>query len=194
MKKIRTGIYGGSFNPIHNGHTQLGEWLCKEGCVDELWFLVSPLNPLKAGQTDLESDETRLRLAHLAVEESERLGVSDFEMHLPRPSYMYNTLQKLSKAYPERDFVLVIGADNWLCFDKWYKPEEIIQQYEIIIYPRDGYPIDTTTLPAKVLIVDSPLYNISSTEIRTAIKEGRCHGEWLNPKVWKEIKRKRIYR
>ena len=77
MKKIRMGIYGGSFNPIHNGHTQLGEWLCKEGCVDELWFLVSPLNPLKAGQTDLESDETRLRLAHLAVEESERLGVSD---------------------------------------------------------------------------------------------------------------------
>lgn len=187
MEKRRVvGIYGGSFNPIHLGHTKLGEWLCQEDYVDELWFLVSPQNPLKQ-RADLMSDELRLRLARLAVEESNVLHVSDFEMQLPRPSYMVNTLASLRNAYPDNDFVLVIGADNWTCFSSWHKSEEILAHHDIIVYPREGNEIDTSTLPDNVRLVNAPLYKISSTEIRAAMKTPEYQGEWLHPKVWEEL-------
>lgn len=188
-----TAIYGGSFNPIHLGHTQLGQWLCQEGYADELWFLVSPQNPLKPQQA-LLNDELRLQLARLAVEESTTLHVSDFEMHLPRPSYMVNTLEALRQAYPEREFILVIGADNWHSFPQWYKPDEILRRHSLIIYPREGYPIDPHTLPANVrYAVDAPLFDISSTQIRASIAQGTCHGEWLHPKVWEAIQQQALY-
>lgn len=189
---IRTAIYGGSFNPIHTGHTQLGEWLCQQGIVDELWFMVSPQNPLKQGAT-LQNDEMRLQLARLAVEENDHLHVSDFEMQLPRPSYMVNTLQALRNTYPDREFILVIGADNWACFNNWYKPEEILSQHEVLIYPRAGYPVDTEKLPAKVHLLDTPLFEISSTDIRASIRKGNCNGQWLHPKVWAEIRKRNLY-
>lgn len=192
--KKRTAIYGGSFNPIHTGHTALGEWLCQEGYVDELWFLVSPLNPLKQHDTSLLADDLRLHLAQLAVKESETLQVSDFEMHLPRPSYMVHTLQALRNAYPEREFILVIGADNWHHFHHWYQPEEIMAHHTLLIFPRPGYDINPATLPQGVQLVHAPLYPISSTNIRNAIVHGTCQGEWLNPKVWKEIKEKGYYK
>lgn len=190
---IRTGIYGGSFNPIHLGHTRLGEWLCRKGWVDELWFLVSPQNPLKTSR-ELQPDDLRLHLARLAVAGKPQLQACDFEMSLPRPSYMVHTLAVLREAYPEREFILTIGADNWLCFDQWKEPEEILRHHEIIIYPREGYPIDPTTLPANVhLAADAPLFNTSSTEIRKAIAEGKCNGRWLTPAVWQEIRKNRLY-
>lgn len=192
-KRRRIGLYGGSFNPIHLGHTQLGQWLCQEGYVDELWFLVSPLNPLKQGDDSLLSDELRLRLAHLAVGQTSQLRVSDFEMHLPRPSYMVHTLQALRQTYPELDFHLVIGADNWQRFPRWYQPAEIMAHHRILVYPREGYPIDTPTLPSGVQLVDAPLFPISSTAIRQAITQGTCQGQWLHPDVWTEIQRLGLY-
>lgn len=192
--RIRTGIYGGSFNPIHLGHTHLGEWLCQEGWVDELWFLVSPQNPLKVNDGNLLPDELRLQLTTLAVEESPTLKVSDFEMHLPRPSYMVNTLSQLRQAYPEREFILIIGADNWHRFSDWKNSDEILRHHHLIIYPREGFPIDASTLPQGVsLAQDAPLFSISSTDIRKAIASDNCHGEWLAPKVWEEIKNHGYY-
>ncbi len=191
--KIRTGIYGGSFNPIHLGHTALGEWLCQEGLVDELWFLVSPQNPLKINNNEMLPDEVRLHLASLAVEESKKLKVSDFELHLPRPSYMADTLKALRKRYTRREFVLIIGADNWQCFNQWRSPEEILRRHNIIVYPREGYPIDVSSLPANVRLVDAPLFPISSTQIRKAIASGDYNGEWLSPTVWQEIQKESLY-
>lgn len=193
-EKKRTAIYGGSFNPIHTGHTALGEWICQEGYVEELWFLVSPLNPLKQQDQDLLDDETRLHLTQMAVKESQTLKVSDFEMHLPRPSYMVHTLEALREAYPEREMVLVIGADNWLSFDRWYRPEEIMAHHDILVFPREGYHIDPTTLPQGVQLINTPLYPISSTEIRQDIAQGTCQGQWLHPLVWEEIKAKGYYK
>ncbi len=191
---VRTGIYGGSFNPIHLGHTRLGEWLCRKGWLDELWFLVSPLNPLKAQNShELLEDEVRLHLAQLAVANKPHLRVSDFEMKLPRPSYMVHTLAALRQAYPERRFVLVIGADNWLCFEQWREPDEILRHHEVIIYPREGYPIDSTTLPDNVHLVQAPLFETSSSDIRKAIAGGKCRGRWLTPAVWREIQEKKLY-
>ena len=190
---MKIGLFGGSFNPIHTGHLRLGQWLCKQGLVDELWFLVSPLNPLKQGDNDLLADEARLRLTQLAVEGKSQLRVCDFEMHLPRPSYMVKTLEELRKAYPSVEFLLVIGADNWLRFPQWKDSDEILRHHNLLVYPRPGYNIDVSTLPQGVSLIQSPLFDISSTEIRQAIRSGNYHGRGLTPKVWKEIKQNRYY-
>ena len=181
------GIYGGSFNPIHQGHLKLGRWLVRQSLVDELWFLVSPQNPLKP-TTGLLDDRARLRLARLAVGRSKSLRVSDFEFHRPRPSFMSDTLAALRADYPDRDFVLVIGADNWLDFPCWHEPEAILAHHRIIVYPRPGYPIDASQLPYGVSLVDTPLLDISSTHIRDAITHDPFYdGAGLHPRVWKEI-------
>lgn len=190
---MRVGLFGGSFNPIHTGHIRLGEWICKHGHVDELWFLVSPLNPFKQGDTSLLADEARLQLARIAVEGRPHLCVSDFEMHLPRPSYMVKTLEELRKTHPQIEFVLVIGADNWQRFPQWKDSEKILRHHSVLVYPRPGYDIDSTTLPLNVKLINSPLFDISSTEIRQAIRSGHYHGRGLTPKVWKEIKQNRYY-
>lgn len=187
------GLYGGSFNPIHTGHMALGQWLVSHGLVDELWFLVSPQNPLKP-TSGLLDDEARLQLARLAVGRKHHLRVSDFEFHLPRPSYMVNTLEALRKEHPEQDFVLVIGADNWHRFPQWYHSEEILRHHRILIYPRPGFPLDEASLPDGVTLVNTPLFNISSTQIREAIAHDPAYnGFGLDSRVWTEIKAKGYY-
>ena len=190
---MTTGIYGGSFNPIHVGHTTLGQWLVRHHYLDELWFLVSPQNPLKPA-SGLLDDDARLRLARLAVGRKRHLRVSDFEFHLPRPSYMVHTLKALRKAYPDRDFVLVIGADNWYRFPDWYQSEEILRHHRLLVYPRPGFPIDESQLPTGVTLVDTPLLDISSTQIRDAIRhQPSYNGFGLDSRVWAEIKAKQYY-
>ena len=190
---MTTAIYGGSFNPIHTGHIALGQWLVRHDFVDELWFLVSPQNPLKPA-SGLLDDEARLRLTRLAIGRKRRLKVSDFEFHLPRPSYMVHTLEALRTAYPDRDFVLVIGADNWHRFPQWYKSDEILRHHRLLIYPRSGFPIDEAALPTGVTLVHTPLYDLSSTQIREAIATDPAYnGFGLAPRVWAEIKAKGYY-
>ena len=190
---MRIGIFGGSFNPIHTGHTRLGQWLVRKNYVDELWFMVSPLNPLKQNSTELLPDGLRLQLAQLAVEGKAGLRVSDFEMHLPRPSYMVHTLAQLRQAYPQPEFLLIIGADNWLRFNQWRNSEEIMLHHRLLVYPRPGYALDTASMPQGVSLVATPLFNISSTQIRQAIANGHYHGRGLSPKVRKSIKQNRYY-
>ncbi|MBO4431610.1 MAG: nicotinate-nucleotide adenylyltransferase [Bacteroidaceae bacterium] len=191
---MRIGIYGGSFNPIHKGHTQLAASIVAQGLVDELWLLVSPLNPLKSGEvSNIAEYEHRLKMAELATEGIEGVNVSDFERHLPLPSYTINTLGELQKAYPEHEFVLVIGADNWERFPRWYHADEIIEKYHILIYRRPGCELDETALPASVQVVDTPLYDVSSTKIRESVKKGRMMRRWLDEKVARYIKRHHLY-
>ena len=190
---MTTGLYGGSFNPIHEGHLALGRHLVQHGEVDELWFLVSPQNPLKPAEGLLD-DAARLHLARLAVGRKKGLRVSDFECHLPRPSYMVHTLEALRSAYPDRDFVLVIAADNWHRFPQWYQADEILRHHRILIYPRPGFPIDEAMLPVGVALVSTPLYDISSTQIREAIAHDPAYnGFGLDSRVWAEIKAKKYY-
>lgn len=187
---IKTGLYGGTFNPIHIGHTQLSQALLDAHLVDEMWLLVSPQNPFKKSQKLLD-DDARLQMAKLAVRGIPNLMVSDYEFHLPRPSYMVNTLAHLRQDFPEREFVLIIGADNWERFPMWYKSEEILAHHRLIVYPRPGFELKD--IPADVTIADTPLIDISSTEIRAQIKDPDYHGEGLSPAVWKEIKKKGYY-
>lgn len=171
-RKIKTGIYGGSFNPIHNGHIALALHLLQEAELDEIWFVVSPQNPFKV-QQQLLDDDKRLLLVRKALAPYPQLVASDFEFSLPRPSYMWHTLQSMSAQWPDRELHLIIGADNWLCFDRWYHADDIRSTYPIIIYPRQGYDIEPSALPRGVRLVNTPLYNVSSTEIRADVAAGR---------------------
>lgn len=171
MSKIRTGIYGGSFNPIHNGHIAIARAMIARAGLDEVWLVVSPQNPLKPAGS-LLADEKRLLMAQTAVSAIPGVTATDYEFRLPRPSYMWNTLQSLSRDFPERDFTLLIGADNWAVFHRWYRADDIIAHYPIAIYPRTGYPIDTASLPPNVKLIDTGLYDISSTQVRELIARG----------------------
>lgn len=189
---IRTGIFGGTFNPIHLGHLALANYLCEENWVDELWFLITPQNPFKQEQTLLDN-HLRMKMVEAAIADYPRFKASDFEFTLPRPSYTVTTLQKLSETYPDREFVLIIGADNWAVFDKWKSPEEILRNHRILVYPRPGYEINPHELPAQVKAVNTPLLEISSTFIRESIASGKDIRYFLHPEVYRFIKQHQLY-
>lgn len=188
---MKIGIYGGTFNPIHRGHIALAQrifrkkrhfeqsrkelvqHLYRKNRLDQIWFMVSPQNPFKQGHSDLLDDELRLSLVRKALEGEPSFIASDYEFQMPRPSYTWDTLQSLSKDYPEHEFVLIIGSDNWLQFDRWYHADDILRNYRLIVYPREGYDVDPATLPPTVSLAEMRLYNISSTDIRRRIREGR---------------------
>ena len=189
---IKTGIFGGSFNPIHNGHISLARQLKEKAGLDEVWLMVSPQNPMKR-QTDLLSDEARLQMARLALEHETGIIACDYEMHLPKPSYTWLTLQALSRDYPDRQFVLMIGGDNWSIFHRWYHADDILQNYQVVVYPRrDEQPVEKS-LPVGVTIVEAELLDVSSTEIRQRIREGRSIRKLVPPSVAAFIKQEGYY-
>ena len=170
---IRTGVYGGSFNPIHNGHIALARQMINAGLMDEVWFFVTPLNPFKKESTDLLSDDLRLEMTKLALEGESNMMAQDFEFRLPKPSYTWQTLKALSEYYSNREFILIIGADNWQAFQFWKNYQDIINNYRIVVYPREGIDIDIKLLPENVKLINAELYPISSTQVRKNIKEGK---------------------
>jgi len=180
---VKTGIFGGSFNPIHNGHIALARQLRERAGLDEVWLMVSPQNPLKQ-ESDLLDDDRRLQMARLALADDPYVVASDYEMHLPKPSYTWNTLQALSRDYPDREFVLLIGGDNWALFNRWYHAEDILKNYQVVVYPRKG---------AEGGLEGLQLIDISSTEIRQRIKEGRGIRRMVPKAVADYIKEEGLY-
>ena len=189
---MRIGIFGGSFNPIHIGHLALANYICEYEELDEVWFVVSPHNPLKE-QDDLWQDDLRLLLVQKAIKGYDKFRASDIEFSLPRPSYMANTLEALRRSYPEHTFTLIIGSDNWDTFPRWYKHEELLAENHLLIYPRPDFPVDESTLPSNVRLTHAPMMEISSTFIREALRQGRDvryflpHGSYNTLKEAKEI-------
>ena len=181
------GIFSGSFNPVHIGHLALANYLCEYEGLDEVWFMVTPHNPLKE-EASLMSDEFRLKLVQLAIGGYPKFRASDFEVHLPRPSYTVHTLDKLKQTYPQDTFHLIIGSDNWKLFSRWYQSERILAENFILIYPRPGYEVDGNTLPQNVKLASSPTFEISSTFIRQAMEEGRDVRYFLHPAVYEALR------
>jgi nicotinate-nucleotide adenylyltransferase len=177
---IRTALFGGTFNPLHNGHLAIVKSVLEQGLADEVWLLVTPCNPWKKDQ-ELPDDHLRYDMVAEAVKDMEHVFASDYEFNLPKPSYTANTLRHISADYPDREFILTIGADNWVKFHNWREADFILNNYRIIVYPRQGYDINNT--PEGVNLLDCPLMNISSTQIRQMIKNGEPIDELVPPSV-----------
>lgn len=191
MKKI--GIFGGSFNPIHNGHVSLARRLLREAGLDEVWLVVSPHNPLKP-QGDLLDEQKRLQLVRLALENEPGLVASDCEFALPRPSFTWRTLQHLTATHPDCTFTLLIGGDNLRCFHRWAHADELLSNYDIVVYPRGDEAVDAAALPPRVRLVDTPLLPVSSTEVRRRIAAGESIRELVPLKVAEQIESEGLYK
>lgn len=192
---MQIGLLGGSYNPIHNGHIELARWLVEQDVVDEVWLMVSPQNPLKQN-VSLLPEEVRLEMAQVAVQPYKGIKASDFEFKLPKPSYTWNTLQRLVTQYPEHTFSLIIGSDNWAIFDKWYRADDILQNHCVIVYPRIGSreAMSLQMAHPHVQYVEAPLYPISSTQIRERLQAGEDCSDYLPEPVYRMIRERGYYR
>lgn len=185
------GVLGGSFNPVHNGHIEVGRAAVASGKVDKVLMVLSPLNPLKAKPEELLDDAVRLKMLRLACQPYPELEACDIELSMPRPSYTIDTLRKLSALHPEDEFRLIIGADNYAIFPQWRSAREIISSYSPIVYPRQGFPMPSAGSGFTPL--DAPLFPLSSTEIRSRISRGVPVGELLPPRVADYILSRNLY-
>jgi len=192
---MKIGLYFGSFNPIHNGHLAMANFLVEYTDIDKLWFVVSPQNPLKE-KSGLLADHHRLKLVRLAIENYNKFSASNIEFTMPKPSYTIDTLTYLSEKYPKNTFALIIGADNLLTINKWKNYEQIIKNYEILVCKRPGYQIvDFDILDKnKIKIIDTPNIEISSSFIRKAISENRDVRFFMPEKIFDYIIEMNFYK
>lgn len=189
---MKVGLYFGSFNPIHVGHLIIANHILNATEIQKIWFVVSPQNPLKKSNS-LLNEYDRLHLAKLAIDEDPRITVSDIEFKLPRPSYTVDTLTYLKEKYPEHEFCIIMGSDSYQNLDKWKNFEVLVKNYPIYIYMRPGHSL-TSKYPVEPIVVDAPLLQISATDIRNLVKEGKSIRYMVPEKVVEEIERSRYYR
>jgi len=190
MKK--TGLYFGSFNPVHIGHLAIAGYMIEFSDLDQFWFVVSPQNPLKEKRTLLQ-DYHRLELVRLAIDEDDRFRASDIEFKLPTPSYTIDTLAYLEERNPGLEFQLVMGADGLKTFHKWKHADLIVEKYHRLIYPRPGLEINSSSNLPNATVVDAPLIEISSSFIRNAIIEGKDVRHLVPAKAYKYIREMHFY-
>ncbi len=162
---MRIGLFFGSFNPIHQGHLIMAQFMLNQTDIEEIWFVVSPQNPLKSG-SDLIDEKQRLEMVKMAIADQPKFIACDVEFDMPKPSYSYNTLLHLGKKHPEHEFILLMGSDNLAHFDKWKGHEEILLTYEIYVYNRETNTGGDFAKNQRVRVFKGPLLNISSTIIR----------------------------
>jgi nicotinate-nucleotide adenylyltransferase len=195
MKKI--GLYFGTFNPIHVGHLIIANFLANNTDLKEVWFVVSPHNPLKDKNTLLE-DHHRLAMVQRAVEDNPKLKASGIEFDLPKPSYTVLTLQALREKYPDYEFSLIMGEDNLRTFHKWRNYEYILEHFDIYVYPRIQGSGETDvrdfSKSPRVHFCKAPVMNVSSTLIRESIKNKKDVRYLLTDPVFKYVDEMNFYK
>ncbi|NCC98796.1 MAG: nicotinate-nucleotide adenylyltransferase [Bacteroidia bacterium] len=191
VKKV--GLYFGSFNPIHNGHLSLARFILENTNLQKLWFVVSPQNPFKP-QSILADDMMRFEMVRIAIEDEIDMDVSDVEFSLPKPSYTIDTLNYLSQENQHIEFSLLIGADNVENFCKWKDYQKILSEYDVLVYPRNGYDLsETNNKYPEMRCLEAPLFDLSSSYVRNLLREGKNVSDLLKPEVLKYIKSNNIY-
>ena len=194
----KVGLYFGSFNPVHIGHLAIAGYMTEFASLDQVWFVISPHNPLKKKETLLD-DHQRFHMTWLAIGENVKLKASDLEFKLPVPSYTIDTLTYLKEKYPKNEFCLVMGEDNLYTLHKWKNINDLIRNYPIYVYPRPDSVKPTSSILNQILSsaeihhVKAPLMDISGTFIRDGIKNGKDMSYFLPPPVWKYIKEMHFY-
>ncbi|MGL5318825.1 MAG: nicotinate (nicotinamide) nucleotide adenylyltransferase [Bacteroidales bacterium] len=190
MKKI--GIFPGSFNPVHIGHLALANYIKEYAHLDEIWMMVSPHNPLKEVHS-LCPAEHRLNMLRIALRNSNCIKPSDFEFSLPQPNYTITTLEELKKLYPENHFTLIIGGDNWKTFEKWFRYKDILENFEIIVYPRPHESVKKTDISTHIQIIQAPVFEISSTMLRESIRADKQLQYFYPDGVYEYIRENGLY-
>ena len=196
------GLFFGTFNPIHVGHLILANFMAQQPEIDQVWMVVTPRNPFKAKDTLLD-DIHRLALVREAVDANPLLETSNIEFDLPQPNYTVNTLAVLSEKYPDKKFTLIMGEDNLRSFHKWKNHEVILENHDVMVYPRvytetEKVEISEQTKALlnhpKIKLVDAPLMKVSSSVIRNMIAEGKDVQYILTPEVFKYVDEMNFYR
>jgi nicotinate-nucleotide adenylyltransferase len=191
-EKQKTGLFFGSFNPIHIGHMILAEFMVENTDLDEIWFVVSPQNPLKE-KKGLLADYHRLAMVNIAVEEDARMRSSNIEFKMPQPSYTIDTLAYLGEKYPEQHFVLIGGTDILPSFHKWKNYQVLLENYSIYIYNRPHYDPGVYHDHPNIRFFDAPLLEISASFIRDSIKKGKDIRYMLPTRVYDYMREMHFY-
>lgn len=186
------GLLGGSFNPVHIGHTMVAEYIARFGDVDAVWLVLSPRNPLK-DPAELIDDHHRLAMLRLAAEGSEVVDVCDIELQMPRPSYTIDTLRRLRELYPQHTFRWITGYDNLLQLPQWKDWRSILSEFGLLVYPRDGADGSAVDVPEGARIITAPQIEVSSTMIRRAVGQGILLHYFLPHGVANYIKTHNLY-
>jgi len=190
MKKV--GLFFGSFNPIHIGHLIIASHVADNTDLKEIWFVVSPHNPLKE-KSSLLADHHRLEMVRRAIDDDPRFRVSDIEFHLERPSYTIVTLTYLKEKYPEVEFSLLMGGDNLVSLPKWKNYRSILDNHRIVVYARarnEAVP----HLTGNIIELDAPLLHISSSLVRKNISEGKSVRYLLPAETWRYLDEMNFYK
>ena len=191
-RKVKTGLFFGSFNPIHTGHLIIANYMIEFTDIERVWFIVSPQNPFKIHDF-LIPEHHRLKMVQLAITDNNNMEALDFEFLLPKPSFTINSLRHLGEKYPGHDFTIIMGSDNLAGFHKWKGYEEIITRYKLFVYHRDGHDNQQLKVHANVRVFDAPVLNISATFIREVLSAKKSIRYLVTPEVLNYIKEKDLY-
>lgn len=190
---MRIGVFGGSFNPIHTGHAIIVDYIIRHSHLDAIMLLVTPQNPLKQEPASA-TEADRVAMAELVARRIPHTTVCTIEMEMQPPYYTYKTLHELSRRYPDDEFTLIVGGDNWQDFARWRNYKEIIAEYQILVYPRRGYEV---TIPPEcagtVSLVPSPVIELSSTMVRQRLSQGDTAYFYLPAEVNDYILERKLY-
>ena len=189
---MKIGLFFGSFNPMHIGHKVIASYMAEFSELEQVWFVVSPQNPLKQKQSLLDQYH-RLMIIRMELEDNPKLEVSDIEFGMPQPSYTIDTLVRLKEEHPENEYALIMGADNLQNFHKWKNYEQILADYSVYVYPRSGIEISGSHENINI-VKGAPQMEISASFIRKSIKEGKDVSYLIPENAWNYIDEMNFYK
>lgn len=195
---MRVGCLFGTFDPPHAGHLAVANHMLKHMGLDQVWLVVTPLNPFKQGRT-ISPDTHRLAMVRLAVQGHEGVLASGFEIDLPKPSYTADSLRFMRHRWPDHSFDLIIGSDNLASFHQWKDPEDILEHHRLLVYPRHGMKEHLASSifvghPHVRVVANAPLVEVSATRIRSDIANWRAVDAWVDPQVLSHIRQNGLYK
>ncbi len=199
---MKTGIFGGTFNPVHKGHIMLAEYCMESVGLDRIIMIPTAVPPHKISN-DLAGEDDRLNMCKLACKGKENFSVSDIEIKRQGKSYTYETLTQLKEIYPNDHLYTIMGADMFLTLDRWKNPEIIFEKSSIITIPRDDenkfqlenfYNNVLKSMGANAVILPNPVMSVSSTFIRENLDKFDLISDMLDKSVYDYIIKNNLYR
>ena len=200
---MKIGIMGGTFDPIHNGHLMLGEYAYKQFELDEIWFMPNGNPPHKASESIESLTKNRVEMVKRAIENVAYFSLQRYEVDNTEVNYSYKTVAHFNEIYPEHEFYFIIGADSLFNMEKWIHPEILLKSCKMLAAYRDEKSTDEMLAQiqylnekygADIYLLNTPNVDISSSEIRRMIKDGKSIKELVPESVFQFIEEKQLFR